>query len=116
MELDKAKTIYDGLQTDIQTHIMKEYIEPQLKCDDLINSFHTLIESDECQRLNCTVLIEPVTKIIENKEALSKMCELNTLGFSNVYNKHFIQKINTFARISCPYTSMCMEFVMIKWH
>lgn len=46
MELDKAKTIYDGLQTDIQTHIMKEYIEPQLKCDDLIKSFHTLIESE----------------------------------------------------------------------
>ncbi len=51
-ELDKAKKIYDGLQTDIQIHFIKEYIEPQLRGDELIRDFHKIIESEECQRLD----------------------------------------------------------------
>ena len=115
-DLDKAKKIYDGLQTDIQIHFMKEYIEPQLRGDELIRDFHELLESEECQRLNCSELIEPLRKIVAHPAALEKMCKLDTLGFRGVYRQHFIQGRNTFVRVSCPYTSMCMEFVMMKWH
>ena len=115
-ELDKAKKIYDGLQTDIQIHFMKEYIEPQLRGDELIRDFHKLLESEECQRLDYNGLIEPLRKIVAHPAALEKMCKLDTLGFRGVYNQHFIQGRNTFVRVSCPYTSMCMEFVMRKWH
>lgn len=115
-ELDKAKRIYDGLQSDIQIHFLAEYIEPQLRGDDLVKEFHELLESEECQRLNYNELIDPIQKIIAHPAALVQMCKLDTLGFRGVYNQHFIQGRNTFVRVSCPYTSMCMEFVMRKWH
>ena len=115
-DLDKAKKIYDGLQTDIQIHFMKEYIEPQLRGDELIRDFNELLESEQCQRLNCTELIEPLRKIVAHPAALEKMCKQNTLGFRGVYRQHFIQGRNRFVRVSCPYTSMCMELVMMKWH
>jgi len=115
-ELTQAKSMYDNLQGDIQTYITEEYIKPQLTNDELINSFHTIIESEKCQQLDYTELIDPVTKIIGNKSALAQMCEKNTLGFKDVYHQHFVIKKNTFVRVHCPYTSMCMEFVMRKWH
>ena len=115
-ELNHAKTIYDGLQPDIQLHFIKEYVEPQLRGDDLIKEFNLLIESEECQRLDYTGLLDPVRKIIANPAALAQMCELNPIGFKDVYEQHFIKKVNTFRRVDCPYTSMCMEFVMRKWH
>lgn len=92
--------IYDGLQEG----------------DRLISLFHELIESEECQRLKYQCLVDPVTKIIQNKTALEKMCKRNTLDFDSVYKQHFIQKRNTFELVEDPYTSMCMEFVMRKWH
>ena len=115
-ELNQAKAIYDGLQSDIQIHLMTEYIEPQLRGDDLIKEFNILIESKECQRLDYSGLLDPVRKIIANTAALAQMCELNPVKFKEVYEQHFIKKVNTFRRVSCPYTSMCMEFVMLKWH
>ena len=115
-ELDKAKRIYDGLQSDIQIHFLAEYIEPQLRGDDLVKEFHELMESEECQRLDYSALIDPIQKIIAHPAALVQMCKLNTLGFRGVYRQHFIQGRNTFVRVSCPYTSMCKEFVMMKWH
>jgi hypothetical protein len=115
-ELNQAKTIYDGLQSDIQIYLMEEYIEPQLRGDDLIKEFNILIESKECQSLDYSGLLDPVRKIIANPAALAQMCKLNPIRFKEVYEQHFIKKVNTFRRVSCPYTSMCMEFVMLKWH
>jgi len=118
-DLEKAKTIYDGLQDDIQKHLVEEYIMPQLRGDDLIKEFDKLIESEECNRLDYKVLLDVVGKIINHSGAFSQMCELNTLGFKSVYEQHFIQKTNTFKHFSFygkPLESMCLEFVMRKWH
>ena len=38
-ELEQAKQIYDKLVPDIQRVLEKEYIEPQLRGDDLIKEF-----------------------------------------------------------------------------
>lgn len=118
-DLEKAKSIYNSLQDDIQKHLVEEYVMPQLRGDDLIKEFDKLIESEDCQRLNYQVLLDVVEKIINHIGALSQMCELNTLGFKSVYEQHFIQKINTFKHPSFygkPLDSMCLEFVMRKWH
>ena len=81
-----------------------------------ISLFHELIESEECSQLKYKCLIVPVTKIIQNKYILDKMCKLNTLGFDSIYKKHFIQKKNTFVLFNDPYESMCAELLMIKYH
>jgi hypothetical protein len=116
-DLEKAKCIYDYLQEDIQRYLIEDYIKPQLEeGDKWIRQFHELIESDECSRLEYECLIEPVTKIIQNETALAKMRKLDTIGFNSCYRQHFIEKRNTFRLVVDPYTSMCMEFVMRRWH
>ncbi len=115
-DLDKVKSLFNSLQEDIQLYLVQEYIMPQLRCDDLIKQFDQLIESIQCQRLDWKVLTDVVSKIIENKSAFEKMCEINTLGFKESYHQHFIEKRNTFILFDCPLSSMCCEFVMRKWH
>ena len=116
-DLQLAQKIYAGLQEDIQRYLIEDYIKPQLEeGDKWIRQFHELIESDECSRLEYECLIDPVTKIIQNETALAKMRKLDSNGFNSVYIQHFIRKQNTFRLVDDPYTSMCMEFVMRKWH
>lgn len=110
------KTFYNKLQPDIQIYFVEEFVKPQLVYDEMINEFNQLIESEECQRLNWNVLLPVVTKIIHNKQAIIKMCELNPLGFKGVYEHHIIHKKKTFVRFDCEVSSMCAEFVMRKWH
>jgi hypothetical protein len=82
----------------------------------LVSLFHELIESQECRSLNYQCLLVPLTGIINNNFALEKMCQLNTVGFESIYNQHFIEKRNTFTLVDDPLKSMCIEFVMRKWH
>ena len=110
------KNFYDKLQPDIQIHLVEEYVKPQLMYDEMINEFDRLIESEECQRLEWQVLMPVVNKIIQCKPAIKKMCELNTLGFKEVYEQHIVHKNKTFVRFDCNVSSMCAEFVMRKWH
>ena len=115
--LEKAKNIYDGLQPDIQQMLVEDYIKPQLEeGDKWISLFNELIESEECMHLKYMCLLDPVTKIIQNETALAKMRKINTEGFDRIYQQHFIEKRNTFTLVSDPYISMCMEFVMRRWH
>jgi hypothetical protein len=115
--LERAKNIYDGLQPDIQQMLVEDYIKPQLEeGDKWISLFNELIESEECSHLEYMCLLDPVTKIIQNETALAKMRKLNTVGFDSCYIQHFIKKENTFKLVSDPYISMCMEFVMRRWH
>ena len=115
--LEKAKCIYDYLQEDIQKMLIEDYIKPQLEeGDKLIGLFNELIESEECMHLKYECLIDPVTKIIQNEAALAKMRKIDTVGFNSCYEQHFIKKQNTFRLVSDPYISMCMEFVMRRWH
>ena len=115
--LEKAKCIYDYLQEDIQKMLIEDYIKPQLEeGDKLISLFNELIDSEDCRNLRYECLIAPVTKIIQNETALAKMRKLDSNGFNSVYIQHFIKKQNTFRLVDDPYTSMCMEFVMRKWH
>ena len=117
--LEKAQSIYNGLQTDIQRHLIEEFITPELNGICLIKEFDKIIESEECQRLDYKVLLDVVGKIINHSGALAQMCEIDTLGFKSVYHQHFIQGINTFKHPSFyghPLDSMCLEFVMRKWH
>jgi hypothetical protein len=115
--LEKAKTIYSGLQEDIQKMLVEDYIKPQLEeGDKWISLFNELIESEECSHLEYMCLLDPVTKIINNETALAKMRKINTVGFDSCYVQHFIEKRNTFRLVSDPYMSMCMEFVMRRWH
>lgn len=117
--LEKAQNIYNGLQEDIQRHLIEEFITPELNGHGLIKEFDKIIESEECQRLDYKVLLDVVGKIINHSGALAQMCEIDTLGFKSVYHQHFIQGINTFKHPSFyghPLDSMCLEFVMRKWH
>ena len=116
-KLDVAQKIYNGLQEDIQKMLVEDYIKPQLEeGDKWISLFNKLIESEECSRLKYICLLDPVTKIINNETALAKMRKIDTVGFDRIYQQHFIEKRNTFTLVSDPYMSMCMEFVMRRWH
>ena len=115
-DLQLAQKIYAGLQEDIQRYLIEDYIKPQLEeGDKLISLFNELIDSEDCRNLRYECLIEPVTKIIQNETALAKIRKLDSNGFDS-YIQHFIKKQNTFRLVDDPYTSMCMEFVMRKWH
>ena len=116
-ELEVAQKIYNGLQEDIQKMLVEDYIKPQLEeGDKWISLFNELIDSEECRSLKYQCLLDPVTKIINNETALAKMRKINTVGFDIIYQQHFIEKRNTFRLVSDPYISMCMEFVMRRWH
>ena len=116
-DLQLAQRIYAGLQEDIQRYLIEDYIKPQLEeGDKLISLFNELIDSEDCQNLRYECLIEPVTKIIQNETALAKIRKLDSNGFDSCYIQHFIKKQNTFRLVADPYISMCMEFVMRKWH
>ena len=116
-DLEVAQKIYSGLQEDIQKMLVEDYIKPQLEeGDKWISLFNELIESEECMHLEYMCLLDPVTKIINNETALAKMRKINTEGFDRIYQQHFIEKRNTFSLVSDPYMSMCMEFVMRRWH
>jgi hypothetical protein len=115
--LEKAQKIYNGLQEDIQKYLIEDYIKPQLEeGDKWISLFNELIDSEESRSLKYMCLLDPVTKIIQNETALAKMRKINTEGFDRIYQQHFIEKRNTFSLVSDPYISMCMEFVMRRWH
>ena len=116
-DLEVAQKIYSGLQEDIQKMLVEDYIKPQLEeGDKWISLFNELIESEECMELKYMCLLDPVTKIINNETALAKMRKIDTVGFNRIYEQHFIEKRNTFTLVSDPYMSMCMEFVMRRWH
>jgi hypothetical protein len=116
-DLEVAQKIYSGLQEDIQKMLVEDYIKPQLEeGDKWISLFNELIESEECMHLEYMCLLDPVTKIINNETALAKMRKIDTVGFNRIYEQHFIEKRNTFTLVSDPYMSMCMEFVMRRWH
>ena len=116
-DLEVAQKIYSGLQEDIQKMLLEYYIKPQLEeGDKWISLFNELIDSEECRSLKYECLLDPVTKIINNETALAKMRKINTEGFDRIYQQHFIEKRNTFSLVSDPYMSMCMEFVMRRWH
>jgi hypothetical protein len=115
--LEKAQKIYNGLQEDIQQMLIEDYIKPQLEeGDKWISLFNELIDSEESRSLKYMCLLDPVTKIINNETARAKMRKINTEGFDRIYQQHFIEKRNTFSLVSDPYISMCMEFVMRRWH
>ena len=116
-DLEVAQKIYSNLQPDIQKMLVEDYIKPQLEeGDKWISLFNELIDSEECRSLKYECLLDPVTKIINNETALAKMRKINTEGFDRIYQQHFIEKRNTFSLVSDPYMSMCMEFVMRRWH
>ena len=58
-DLEKAKTIYSGLQEDIQKHLIEEYVNPQLRGDDLVKEFEKQLMSQECRSLKWSVLEFP---------------------------------------------------------
>ena len=118
LTLEKAKSIYNGLQEDIQKMLIDEYVNPQLRGDDLVKEFEKQLMSEECQILQWQVLTDVVSKIIENKMALIQMFEkYKDIGFKDAYTKHFINKIMTFTHPSwTPLGSMCAELTMRKWH
>jgi len=116
--LKEASQIFGMLQSDIQTHLIEEYIKPQLRGDDLVREFDKQLNSEECSSLQWQVLVDVVTKIIENKEALAQMFEkYDDIGFKEYYEQHFIQKINQFKSPSWDaLSSFCATLTMCKWH
>ena len=117
--LEKAKNIYNGLQEDIQKMLIEEYVNPQLRGDDLIKEFDKQLMSQECSQLEWQVLRDVVSKIIENKLALEQMFEKYEydIGFKTSYINHFEKNIMAFSHPSwTPLTSMCAELTMRKWH
>ena len=118
-DLQEASQIFGRLQGDIQTHLIEEYIKPQLRGDDLVREFDKQLNSEECSNLNWQVLVDVVEKIIENEAALAQMCEKYeaSIGFKRYYDQHFIQKVNSFTAPSWdPLSSFCASLTMCKWH
>jgi hypothetical protein len=116
--LEKAKSIYNGLQEDIQKYLIEDYIKPQLRGDDLVKEFEKQLMSEECSHLMWQVLTDVVSKIIENKTALNQMFEKYAdIEFKDSYTRHFEKNIMAFSHHSwTPLTSMCAELTMRKWH
>jgi len=118
-DLQEASQIFGRLQGDIQTHLIEEYIKPQLRGDDLVKEFDKQLNSEECSSLNWQVLVDVVKKIIENEAALAQMFEKyeEDIGFKTYYEQHFIQKINQFKSPSWDaLSSFCATLTMCKWH
>ena len=117
-ELQEASKIFGMLQEDIQTHLIEEYIKPQLRGDDLVKEFEKQLNSDDCRGLKWQVLSDVVGKIIENESALAQMFEkYDDIGFKTYYEQHFIQKINQFKSPSWDaLSSFCATLTMCKWH
>lgn len=118
--LEKAKTIYSGLQEDIQKHLIEEYVNPQLRGDDLVKEFEKQLMSQECRSLKWSVLTDVVSKIIENKLALEQMfTKYDNLGFQWCYEQHFIKNIMTLHDPSWenkPLECMCAVLTLRMWH
>ena len=117
-ELQEASQIFGRLQGDIQTHLIEEYIKPQLRGDDLVKEFDKQLNSEECRGLKWQVLVDVVEKIIENKEALAQMFEkYDDIGFKSYYEQHFIEKRNQFRATGWDaLSSFCATLTMCKWH
>lgn len=118
-DLQEASQIFGRLQGDIQTHLIEEYIKPQLRGDDLVREFDKQLNSDECSSLNWQVLVDVVKKIIANEAALAQMFEKyeEDIGFKTYYEQHFIEKINQFKSPSWDaLSSFCATLTMCKWH
>ena len=121
LTLEKAKSIYNGLQEDIQKMLIDEYVNPQLRGDDLVKEFEKQLMSEECRSLKWSVLTDVVSKIIENKLALEQMFTKydNDLGFKECYEQHFIKNIMGFKNPSWdnkPLECMCAVLTMRMWH
>ena len=117
--LKESSQIFGMLQSDIQTHLIEEYIKPQLRGDDLVREFDKQLNSEECSSLQWQVLVDVVTKIIENEAALAQMFEKyeEDIGFKTYYKQHFIEKINQFKSPSWDaLSSFCATLTMCKWH
>ena len=116
--LKEASQIFRMLQSDIQTHLIEEYIKPQLRGDDLVREFDKQLNSKECSSLQWQVLVDVVEKIIENESALAQMFEkYDDIGFKEYYEQHFIKKINQFKNPSWnALSSFCATLTMCKWH
>jgi len=117
-DLQEVGQLFTRLQSDIQIHLIEEYIKPQLRGDDLVREFEKQLNSEECQGLKWKVLFNVVEKIIENKEALAQMFEkYDDIGFKYYYDQHFIKKVNSFKDPSwTPIHSFCASLTMSKWH
>ena len=118
-DLQEASQIFVRLQGDIQTHLIEEYIKPQLRGDDLVKEFDKQLNSEECSSLNWQVLVDVVKKIIENEAALAQMFEKyeEDIGFKTYYEQHFIKKINQFKSPTWDaLSSFCATLTMCKWH
>ena len=116
--LQEAGKIFTKLQDDIKTHLIEEYIKPQLRGDDLVKEFDKQLNSEECRGLKWQVLVDVVEKIIENKEALAQMFEkYDDIGFKSYYDQHFIEKRNQFRATGWDaLSSFCATLTMCKWH
>ena len=116
--LKEASQIFEMLQSDIQTHLIEEYIKPQLRGDDLVREFDKQLNSEECSSLQWQVLVDVVAKIIENESALAQMFEkYDDIGFKEYYEQHFIQKRNQFTQPTWDaLSSFCATLTMCKWH
>lgn len=117
-DLEEASQIFGRLQGDIQTHLIEEYIKPQLRGDDLVKEFEKQLNSDDCRGLKWQVLSDVVGKIIENESALAQMFEkYDDIGFKGYYEQHFIQKKNQFTSPTWDaLSSFCATLTMCKWH
>ena len=119
-ELQQAKQIYDQLIPDIQKMLKKEYIEPQLRGDDLIKEFDEAFMSKRCASLDWQVIHDILGRVIGHPWALAQAFEkYDDIRFRQSYTQHFVKKINTFCHPSFdgkPLASMAAELTMRKYH
>ena len=111
--LEETKQFIGQLQHDIQIHIIEDYIKPQIKQDELkalVDEFDKLLMSEDCQHLKWQVLIEVVGKIIKSGDAAINAVSKSQsdISFQEIYQQHFVKKINTF-NILRSYYKICLN-------
>jgi hypothetical protein len=112
--LEETAKFIETLQPDIQQYLKDEYIKPQL-VNELITSLYKVLDSQECQRLQWEPLVDPVSKIIAIKDALSQLQKQNEL-FRYIYHKYIIKNSNSLEQFGPPINRLCVEWVMCKYH
>lgn len=112
MKEENIKTFLNELPPDMKTYLFEEFINPQLKCDELIKNFHDIMPLALIQ--DTDYLSNLIKKIIDNKSAFKILYDTNAFKFKDVYEEHFIKNKITFDFLNCPYESMVFELIMLN--
>ena len=115
----KLLSIDDGIMTFANGHTFPEntdsvfYEYRAVVVEEYVNRYNSAKNSKECQIRTVTPeFIDAVSAIIENPDAIRRMCEIDDI-FDRVYRHHYILGKKMFEDKSWTlFTSMCQSLLM----